>query len=101
MDFFDRQSVNAKVAKFQVVTAQLNKEGQINIGLVAFELEAQKTITQVLFFKSAKSTVHLRFAGGSATIFEPVLAGVRGSLEKKLAAVTANFVDSIPIPGGN
>jgi hypothetical protein len=43
--------------------------------------------------------VHLRFSGGSATIFEPVLAGVRASLQKKLAAATANFVDSITIPG--
>ena len=100
LTFFDRQSVKATVAKFQVVTAQPAKEGQINIGLVGFELRAETTITQVLFFKSAKSKVHLRFAGGSATIFEPVLAGVRTSLQQKLAAVTADFVDSIPIPGG-
>ena len=101
LTFFDRQSVRTTVAKFQVVTAQPTKDGQINIGLVGFELRAEKTITQVLFFKSAKSKVHLRFAGGSATIFEPVLAGVRNSLQQKLAAVTADFVDSIPIPGRN
>jgi hypothetical protein len=100
LTFFDRQSVKATVAKFQVVTAQPAKDGQINIGLVGFELRAEKTITQVLFFKSAKSKVRLRFAGGSATIFEPVLAGVRATLQQKLAAVTADFVDSIPIPGG-
>jgi hypothetical protein len=98
LTFFDRQSVQAKVAKFQVITAQPTKDGQINIGLVGFELRAERTITQVLFFKSSKSKVHLRFAGGSATIFEPVLAGVRDALQRKLAAATANFVDSIPIP---
>lgn len=100
LTFFDRQSVRAKVAKFQVVTAQPTKDGQINIGLVGFELRAETTITQVLFFKSSKSKVRLRFAGGAATIFEPVLAGVRTSLQQKLAAITADFVDSIPIPGG-
>jgi hypothetical protein len=100
LTFFDRQSVAAKVAKFQVVTAQETADKQINIGLVAFELEAKTTITQVLFFKSTKATVHLRFAGGSATIFEPVLAGVRDALTRKLAAATADFVDSIPIPKG-
>jgi hypothetical protein len=100
LTFFDRQSVQATVAKFQVVTAQPTKDGQINIGLVGFELRAEKTITQVLFFKFSKSKVHLRFAGGSATIFEPVLEGLRGSLQQKLAAVTANFVNSIPIPSG-
>ena len=99
LTFFDKQSVQAKVAKFQVVTAQPTKDGQINVGLVGFELVAKKTITQVLFFKSSKSEAHLRFAGGSATIFEPVLAGVRASLQQKLAAATATFVDSIPIPG--
>jgi hypothetical protein len=101
LTFFDRQSVKAKVAKFQVVTAQPTKDGQINIGLVGFELRAERTITQVLFFKSSKSKVRLRFAGGSATIFEPVLAGVRAALQQKLAAATASFVDSIPIPSGN
>jgi hypothetical protein len=99
LTFFDRQSVQETVAKFQVVTAQPTKDGQINIGLVGFELRAEKTITQVLFFKSSKSKVRLRFAGGSATIFEPVLAGIRASLQQKLAAVAENFVDSIPIPG--
>ncbi len=64
LTFFDRQSVQATVAKFQVVTAQPTKDGQINIGLVGFELRAEKTITQVLFFKSSKSKVRLRFAGG-------------------------------------
>jgi hypothetical protein len=98
LTFFDRQSVEEKVAKFQVVTAQPAKDGQINVGLVGFELVAQRTITQVLFFKSSKSEVHLRFTGGSATIFEPVLAQVRGSLQQKLGAVTADFVNSIPIP---
>ncbi len=47
LTFFDRQSVKATVAKFQVVTAQPTKDGQINIGLVGFELRAEKTITQV------------------------------------------------------
>jgi hypothetical protein len=98
LTFFDRQSVEAKVAKFQVITAQASKDGQINIGLVGFELRAKKTITQVLFFKSSKSEVRLRFTGGAATIFEPVLAGLRDSLQQKLAAVAADFVDSIPIP---
>jgi hypothetical protein len=98
LTLFNRDSVNASVAKFQVITAQPAKDGQINIALVAFELRARKTLTQVFFVRFAKSSVHLRFSGGSATIFEPALADVRASLQKKLAAVTANFVDSITIP---
>jgi hypothetical protein len=98
LTFFDRQSVQAEVAKFQVVTAQPAKDGQINIGLVGFELRAETIVTQVLFFKSKKEEVRLRFAGGTATIFEPVLAGVRDTLNQKLKAVTASFVNSIPIP---
>jgi len=80
------------------VTAQPTQDGQINIGLVGFELQANTTVTQVLFFKSKREEVHLRFAGGTATIFEPVLAGVRDSLNQKLKAATASFVNSIPIP---
>lgn len=99
LTFFDRQSVQAKVAKFQVVTAQPTKDGQINIGLVGFELQAKSTVTQLLFFKWKKEEVRLRFAGGTATIFEPVLAGVRDSLSQKLKDITARFVESIPIPG--
>jgi hypothetical protein len=99
LTLFDRESTEAKVAKFQVITAQPARDGQINIGLVGFELVAKKSVTQVLFFKVEKSSAKLRFAGGTATIFEPVLAGVRDTLKQKLAAVTKDFVDSIPIPG--
>jgi len=98
LTFFDSQAAQEKVAKFQVATAQPTKDGQINIGLVGFELEAKTKVTQVLFFRSKKSEVHLRFAGGTATIFEPVLAGIRDAVNEKIKAVAADFVTSIPIP---
>jgi hypothetical protein len=62
LTFFDRKPVQANLAKFQVVTAQPAKDGQINIGLVGFELQAKTTVTQVLFVKSKEG-------GGSATVY--------------------------------
>lgn len=95
---FNREATSAKVAKFQVVTAQPTPGGQVNIALVAFELRAKKKITQILFFKHDKAKVKLKFAGGTATVYEQVLATVRDDIRQALAAVAVDYVRTIDIP---
>jgi hypothetical protein len=94
---FDRQTTSARVARFQVVTAQPNN-GLVNIGLFAFSVVAKKQVTQVLFFKFKKSEGSLKFAGGTASIDEGLLSSIRDDIRKKLEAAAADFVASIVIP---
>ena len=98
LKLFDREAVSAKVARFQLVTAQPTVGGLINISLFAFSVEAKKKFTQVLFFKLKKSDATLRHAGGTASIHEALLASVRDDLRKKLEKAAADFVASIEIP---
>lgn len=95
---FDRQTASAKVARFQVVTAQASPGGLVNIGLFAFSVEAKQQVTQVLFFKFKKSDGSLKFGGGTASIDERLLGTVRDALRKKLETAAADFVASIEIP---
>jgi hypothetical protein len=94
---FDRQTTSARVARFQVVTAQPNN-GLVNIGLFAFSVVATKQVTQVLFLKFKKSEGSLKFAGGTASIDERLLSSLRDDIRKKLEAAAADFVASIVIP---
>ena len=98
LTLFDREAVSAKVAKFQLVTAQPAAGGLVDIGLFAFSVEAKKKVTQVLFFKFKKSDAKLRHAGGTASISEQLLASVRDALKTKLENIARDFVASIPIP---
>jgi hypothetical protein len=95
---FDRQTVSAKVARFQVVTAQPSAHGLVNIALFAFSVEAKKDVTQVLFFKFKKSQGSLKFGGGTASIDEGLLSSIRAPIREKLEAAAADFVASIDIP---
>lgn len=95
---FDRETVSAKVARFQVVTAQPAANGLVNIALFGFSVEAKKKVTQVLLFKFKKSDASLKFGGGTASIDERLLGSVRDALRQKLQAAAADFVASIEIP---
>ncbi len=95
---FDRQATSAKVARFQIVTAQPTASGLVNLALFAFSVQARKEVTQVLFFKFKKSEGSLKFGGGTASIDEALLGGIRDALRKKLEVAAAEFVASIEIP---
>jgi hypothetical protein len=98
LTLFNQRAISAKVAKFQVVSAQPAPGGLINLGLFGFELKAKGKLTQVLFVKHQKTTVRLRYAGGAASMHEQVLSCVREDLAAKLADAARSFVNSVPIP---
>ena len=98
LTLFDRQTAKEEVAHFQVATAQSKANGLVDLGLLAFSVEADQQITQVLFFKMKKSKAKLRYAGGTATIQEQVLGSVRDAMRTKLQSVAQQFIESIVIP---
>ena len=101
LTLFDQQSVKENVAHFQVATAQSKANGLVDLGLLAFSVEADQKITQVLFFKVKKSKAKLRYAGGTATIQEQVLGAVRDAMRTKLQSVAQQFIETIVIPPSN
>lgn len=98
---FDRQSVATKTAKFQVATAQYADSGMLQIALVAFDLKAKAKLTQVLFFKASSSSVSLKYAEGTATIYEDALAQNRADIAARLEEYRKSFIREVklaPLP---
>jgi hypothetical protein len=95
---FDHQSTAVKSARFQVATAQRGADGLLEIALVAFDLKSKVAFTQVLFFKFKKSATDLRYARGSATIYEAALADNRQQIADRLAAYRAAYIGQVKFP---
>lgn len=94
---FNRESRKAKAARFQIALAEETADGQFMVNLMAFALEAESSITQVLFFKIRKNKVDLRHSSGQVTINETVLRDNRERLRAKLADRAGGFIDSADI----
>ena len=96
LTLFNRESQRATTACFQVSLAQQDPSGQFMVTLMAFALEARKTVTQVLFFKVKKNEATLRHYSGGVTINTGVLDHVSGALKTKLATHADNYIAQLP-----
>jgi hypothetical protein len=70
----------------------------LEIALVAFDLESDSKLTQVLFFKFKRNATTLKYAQGKATIFEQVLAGNREQVSQPLEAYRKAHVGEVKFP---
>ena len=93
---FDRESHKARTARFQIGVAEQDADGQFFVNLLAFGLEAQSDVTQILFFKVKKEKAKLRHYSGKVTINGTVLDGVSGDIKAKLVAHAKDFVSQLP-----
>ncbi len=93
---FNRESQRARTAHFQVSLAQEDPTGQFLVTLMAFGLEAKKTITQILLFKVKKQDAVLRHYSGNVTINTGVLDSVREPLKAKLVAHANDYIAKLP-----
>jgi hypothetical protein len=94
---FDRESKSAKSARFQIALAEEDAAGQFMVTLMAFGLEAESTLTQVLFFRIRSDKVSFKHCSGKVTINEVVLAGVREKIQAKLVGRTGGYVDALDL----
>ncbi len=93
---FNRESQEARVARFQISLAEQDADGQFFVTLMAFGLEAKSNITQVLFFKVKKQEATLRHYSGRVTINTTVLDGVGDAIKTKLADEARKYVTQLP-----
>lgn len=93
---FDRESKHANVARFQIALAEQNDAGQFLVSLMAFSLEAQSTLTQVMFFKIRSDNVKLKHCTGKVTISDDVLSSVREQIKTKIASYAKDFIAALP-----
>ena len=93
---FNRESKVAKTARFQVSVAERAQDGQFLVSLLAFGLEAQSELTQVLFFRFMTNDARLKHYSGKVTIDSDVLAGVRQAIKEKVVSFAGGYVRALP-----
>jgi len=93
---FDRESQSANTARFQVSLVEEDENAGLLLSLIAFGLQANHTVTQVLFFKFKKDQVTLHHHSGKVTINAPLLAAVRDQIAAKLVAYSTEYIQGLP-----
>ena len=93
---FDRASQRAHANQFQM--SHIDKvEGAPRINLVNFELAAERSVTQVLFFKLDTNKAELRHTETDISVNEPIFSQVAPIIAERLADRVRSFVMSIDI----
>jgi hypothetical protein len=93
---FDRESKHVNTARFQIALAEPGDTDQFLVSMMAFSLEAQSTLTRVLFFKIRSDSVKLHHCTGKVTINDDVLLAVRDQIKKRIAAYANDYIAALP-----
>lgn len=93
---FSHESQRAKANQFQLSHVE-SVDGAPRITLVNFELAAERSVTQVLFFKLDKSSAELRHTQRKISINEPIFSQVAPIIAERLAERAQKFVLEIDI----
>jgi hypothetical protein len=94
---FHRESQSANTARFQVSVVDAEEDARFLVSLIAFGLEAERNVTQVLFFKFHRNAVTLQHHSGKVTINVPVLEGVRAQIADKLRRHADEYVAALDV----
>jgi hypothetical protein len=92
---FRRETRSEKTAKIQM-GAVTGAGGDLVVSSMAFELNSNTDITQILFFKSKQANVTFRESHGKTSIDAAILDAIQPALQKKLLSRAANFIFGLP-----
>jgi hypothetical protein len=94
---FDRSSQHAHGAKFQISYVDADKQGEPVISLLACAIEADRTITQVLFFKFSAQKAELHTSATSLGTTASRLNTDKDAIESRVHSFISDFVKNIEI----
>jgi len=94
---FDRASQHAHGAKFQMNFVDADGSGNPTITALCFGVDAQRSLTQVLFFKFSQESATLRKANGSFGIEASQLADSRAAISARVHPFVSDFIKNIDI----
>jgi len=94
---FDRASQHASGAKFQMSYVDADDQGHPQINLVCLGIEAQQTITQVLFFKFTGQSATIKEAGTELGITLMWLDSAKQQIADRVRPFISDFVANIEI----
>lgn len=89
---FNRESQHSKAGRFQISVAQPDGRGGVLVTMMAFAIEAETTVTQVLFFKVKKTEATLRKNDGKASINMDALRDLREPIRRKVRDFQTSYL---------
>ena len=99
MALFNRESCSANTARFRLILVDKDEHGRHLVTLMAFGIEAQKTLTQLLSLKLNKREAGIYHYVGQVPMVPTLSAAVRDQMANKLAAFSTNYISGIPVLG--
>jgi hypothetical protein len=94
---FDRSSEHASGAKFQVSYVDLDAGGNPRIKAMYFGILAERSVTQVLFFKFAGQRAELRKASSTMSASVDLLNATKPKIASRVQEFIAEFVAKVEI----
>jgi hypothetical protein len=94
---FDQASQHASGAKFQISYVDVDEHGDPAISLFAFSVQAERTITQVLFFKFSSQKAELRKSTSTLATTAARLNADKDVIAGRVQNFIADFVKNIEI----
>jgi len=94
---FDQSSQHARGAKFQVSYVDADAQGHPEISLLCFGIQAERTITQVLFFKTSAQSAEVKKASAKLAVSMERLNSAKDALAGRVQPFIADYVKNIDI----
>ena len=96
---FNRESQHAKIGRFQFTLIRRDEgDGKALLAdAMCFAIEAEKEITQILFFKISKNKTRMRRSLGTLSISQDSLMDLRPQVKQMIKDFRANFVLNLPL----
>ena len=100
---FDKRSRHGKIGRFQLTYVHKGPDGALAAEVMAFALNAEENVTQVLFVKLHKGKTELRRSLGTLSVDTVALNDIRPNLAAKVKAFRTALIaeaDLGPAPDG-
>lgn len=94
---FDRASQHVHGAKFQVSYVDADAQGQPEIALLCVGIQAQRTVTQVLFFKYSEQSAEVKQATARLAVSLERLNAAKDALAGRVAPFITDYVKNVDI----
>jgi hypothetical protein len=92
---FSRESQKATIGRFQIGLVEKEEAGDVFVSLLACLVEAQSTITQVLFFKYRDAEARFRANGTKISINRPTITDLGPAIRSKILAYQVDYLGKI------
>jgi hypothetical protein len=92
---FSRESQKAKIARFQIGLVEKDKNGGFLVSLLACVIEADNTITQVLFFKFKEANAKFTANSAKISINPKTITDIGPAVRDKVKVYIQGYLSSI------